>query len=225
MTEPDRHNDTYAESYHRDFFANYAAGIKPELCAGSEGHDTASIGGMVSLPIAISSIVSKGDLEAVNRIALKQLRLTHNSSLLEQHALQLGQLLFHIVNEVNVNAKEMACEAAYKLGFPAAKVIQAVRENNASDHDVIGRLLSPACYIDQSFPAVLYFAARYHDDFESALLANTKVGGDNCHRGAVLGSILGASLGFDAIPKRWITGLTAYAELDKEIEAFVALYA
>lgn len=225
MTEPDRHNDTYAESYHRDFFANYAAGIKPELCAGSEGHDTASIGGMVSLPIAISSIVSKGDLEAVNRIALKQLRLTHNSSLLEQHALQLGQLLFHIVNEVNVNAKEMACEAAYKLGFPAAKVIQAVRENNASDHDVIGRLLSPACYIDQSFPAVLYFAARYHDDFESALLANTKVGGDNCHRGAVLGSILGASLGVDAIPKRWITGLTAHAELDKEIEAFVALYA
>jgi ADP-ribosylglycohydrolase len=72
---------------------------------------------------------------------------------------------------------------------------------------------------------VLYFAARYHDDFESALLANTQVGGDNCHRGAVLGSILGASLGFDAIPKRWITGLTAYAELDKEIEAFVALYA
>jgi ADP-ribosylglycohydrolase len=86
-------------------------------------------------------------------------------------------------------------------------------------------MLSPACYIDQSFPAVLYFAARYHDDFESALLANTQVGGDNCHRGAVLGSILGASLGVDAIPKRWITGLTAHAELDKEIEAFVALYA
>jgi len=41
----------------------------------------------------------------------------------------------------------------------------------------------------------------------------------------VLGSILGASLGVNAIPKRWITGLTAYAELDKEIEAFVSLYA
>ncbi len=43
MTAPDSHNDTYAESYHRDFFANYARGLPPERCAGAEGHDTASI--------------------------------------------------------------------------------------------------------------------------------------------------------------------------------------
>ena len=33
MTAPDRHNDTYAESYHRDFFANHARGLPPgTLC-------------------------------------------------------------------------------------------------------------------------------------------------------------------------------------------------
>ena len=56
MTELGRHNDTYAESYHRDFFANYAKGVLPENCAGPEGHDTASIGGLVSLlnrPVSI----------------------------------------------------------------------------------------------------------------------------------------------------------------------------
>jgi ADP-ribosylglycohydrolase len=90
--------------------------------------------------------------------------------------------------------------------------------------DIIGGMLSPACYIDQSFPSVLYLAARYHDDFESALIANTNVGGDNCHRGAVLGAILGASLGVEAIPKRWITGLSAHAELNVEIEDFIAQY-
>ena len=36
-------------------------------------------------------------------------------------------------------------------------------------------------------------AARAADDFEAALIANTNVGGDNCHRGAVLGAILGAA--------------------------------
>ena len=51
------------------------------------------------------------------------------------------------------------------------------------------------CYIEHSFPAVLYLAARYPDDFEAALVANTNVGGDNCHRGAVLGAMLGAALG------------------------------
>ena len=69
-----------------------------------------------------------------------------------------------------------------------------------SDLHVIGSQLSPACYIEHSFPAVLYLAARYSDDFEAALVANTNVGGDNCHRGAVLGAIIGASLGYGAIP-------------------------
>jgi ADP-ribosylglycohydrolase len=89
---------------------------------------------------------------------------------------------------------------------------------------VIGRLLSPACYIDQSLPAVLYLAARYADDFEAALIANANVGGDNCHRGAVLGAILGAALGFPAIPERWIHGLQARAELEGEIETFIARF-
>lgn len=48
MTTPGSHNDTYAESYHRDFFSNYARGVPPEKCArGTEGHNTAQIGGFV----------------------------------------------------------------------------------------------------------------------------------------------------------------------------------
>ena len=89
---------------------------------------------------------------------------------------------------------------------------------------VIGGLLSPACYIEHSFPAVLYLAARYPDDIEAALIANTNAGGDNCHRGAVLGTLLGAALGVAAIPERWIQGLTAYAELEAEIERFIACF-
>ena len=61
MTAPDSHNDTYAESYHRDFFANYARGLPPERCAGAEGHDTASIGGLVGLPPVIIAALHPGD--------------------------------------------------------------------------------------------------------------------------------------------------------------------
>ena len=42
------HADTYAESFIRDFYANYARGVPPELCSrGTEGHNTASAGGLV----------------------------------------------------------------------------------------------------------------------------------------------------------------------------------
>jgi ADP-ribosyl-[dinitrogen reductase] hydrolase len=33
MTTPGSHDDTYAESFHRDFFANWAKGVPPEDCA------------------------------------------------------------------------------------------------------------------------------------------------------------------------------------------------
>ena len=224
MTEPDRHNDTYAESYHRDFFANFAQGVATENCAGTDGHDTASMGGLVSLPLVIMATIRECDLATINVSALTQQRLTHQSSLLEQHTIELSKLLFHIFNDSNPNIEQLACEASSNLGFPAAKVLENVRRNQSSDLEIIGGLLSPACYIDQAFPSVLYLAARYYDDFESALIANTNVGGDNCHRGAVLGAILGASLGVEAIPTRWIDGLTAHAELNEEIEQFIARF-
>jgi len=62
---------------------------------------------------------------------------------------------------------------------------------NREDRTIIGTILSPACYIDQSFPASLYLAWKYHDDFRSGITANALVGGDSCHRGAVVGSLLG----------------------------------
>lgn len=225
MTAPDSHNDTYAESYHRDFFANYARGLPSERCAGAENHDTASIGGLVSLPPVIFATAGQGDRAAVDTALLTQLRLTHRSPKLERYALAFGELLVGLLQEAAVPVESRACATAERLGFPAGTVIERVRRNRQSDLDVIGRLLSPACYIDQSLPAVLYLAARYADDFEGALIANAHAGGDNCHRGAVLGAILGAALGFPAIPERWIHGLQAHAGLEEEIEMFIARFA
>jgi hypothetical protein len=37
MTTPGSHNDTYAESFHRDFFKNWAAGVPPEKCSEVRG--------------------------------------------------------------------------------------------------------------------------------------------------------------------------------------------
>lgn len=225
MTAPDSHNDTYAESYHRDFFAHYARGLPPERCAGAEGHDTASIGGLVSLPPVIFATVRTGDRAALDVALLTQLRLTHRSQKLERYARALGELLARLVEDGAPQVDTLASALAERLGFPAAAVIAQVERERKSDLDVIGGRLSSACYIDQSFPAVLYLAARYADDFEAALIANTNAGGDNCHRGAVLGAILGAALGYEAIPERWIHGLRARAELEQEIETFIARFA
>ena len=72
------------------------------------------------------------------------------------------------------------------------------------DEVVIGHRLSPACYIPDAFPAALYLAWKYADDFGAGICANAQVGGDSCHRGAVVGALLGEANG---VPAKWRDGL------------------
>lgn len=50
----------------------------------------------------------------------------------------------------------------------------------------------------------LYLVWKYADDFDAGIQANAEAGGDNCHRAAVVGSLLGGAQG---VPKRWLNGL------------------
>ena len=64
-----------------------------------------------------------------------------------------------------------------------------------------------AFIVEDSVPAVIYLALKYHHDPENALIVNTNLGGDNAARGSVLGALLGASHGIEKFPRSWIDGL------------------
>merc|ERR1712086_1211737 len=78
-----------------------------------------------------------------------------------------------------------------------------------------------ACYIDQNFQSLLHFLAKY-PDFRECLLANTNAGGENVHRGLVLGAIMGAQVGASRISAELKQGLMHADDLEREISAFVA---
>ena len=87
------------------------------------------------------------------------------------------------------------------LGHPFEKWL------DKPDDRVIGPRLSTACYVEDSVPAVVYLALKYHNEPEKALIVNTNLGGDIVGRGSVLGSLLGASCGRGGFPRRWVDGL------------------
>jgi len=66
----------------------------------------------------------------------------------------------------------------------------------------------------------MHFASKYADNFEEAVLANANCGGENVHRGCLLGALLGAHVGEAAIPEHLKKGLHDAASLQKDIEAF-----
>jgi len=63
------------------------------------------------------------------------------------------------------------------------------------------------CAIYHQLPAVYYLAARYHDDFESAVLHALNGGGQNQARSMLTGALVGAQVGLSGIPQRFIEGL------------------
>jgi hypothetical protein len=86
---------------------------------------------------------------------------------------------------------------------------------------VIRQLFASACYPEHGLPLLLYLAQKHAFEVESALLANTNAGGDNVHRGMILGLVVGAAN--DSLPENLMTGLVAYGKLKAEIEGFAEI--
>jgi ADP-ribosyl-[dinitrogen reductase] hydrolase len=250
MTTPGSHNDTYAESFHRDFFSNWAAGVPPERCAGKEGHNTPTIGGFVMLPPVVFANAWRGEA-LMKRAVVEHLRLTHDSEMLAQRAEVYAGLLADLARGKPL--REAAAAAGKAIGVDVAALAKDAAGNDAA---VVGRRFSTACYITDrrararagsaaarvaqrcaralmcvcaltcvcvcarppalpsrlaatthnSFPSVLYLAMAHADSFEDAVLSNTNLGGENCHRGSALGAIMGAAVGESGIPARFIDG-------------------
>lgn len=198
MTTPGSHRDTYMEEYHRHFFTNYAAGKPPRQCGVMEKH----IGGLVGLvPIVV---FYRHSSKRAREAAMEHLSLTHLGQKMATAAELLISLLLEVLSggllrEVLVQQIQNQKNPLY--GFPYLRWLAD------ADEAVVGRRLSTACYVEDSVPSVLYLALKYHDQPEQGLIANTNLGGDNVHRGAVLGALLGAANGLEAFPARWVKGL------------------
>ena len=63
------------------------------------------------------------------------------------------------------------------------------------------------CAVYHQFPAAYYLAARFADDFESAVLHAVNGGGQNQARAILTGALAGAQTGLSGIPARFIEGL------------------
>ena len=64
------------------------------------------------------------------------------------------------------------------------------------------------CAVYHQFPAAYYLAARFPDDFESAVLHAINGGGQNMARAMLTGALSGAMVGLSGIPPRLVDGLT-----------------
>jgi len=209
MLTPGQHRDTYLEEYHRKFFTAYARGTTPRKCGGSDIH----IGGLAH--VGVLSAFFASDLDTAREAVCEHINLTHRSEEVRTAGDALTRILCNVAAGADLRETIFEHGAAW---FSKRKAEQWSRE---PDEVVIGHRVSPACYIADAFPASLFLAWKYAKDFEAGVIANTNVGGDNCHRGAVVGALLGAASGLTRMPSRLTERLDNAALLREQIEVLV----
>ena len=73
--------------------------------------------------------------------------------------------------------------------------------------------LGQMCEVQAAFPCVIHLIAKYEDNLKEGLIENVMAGGDSAGRGLTVGMVLGAHLGIDAIPSKWLSDLKAYQQI------------
>lgn len=180
MRTPGWHQDTYLEEVHRGFFTRLSAGAPPRKCSVRDEH----IGGLSQVP-ALCYVLREQERESLRQSVKLHVGLTHA----HPNVLRAADTLVRVLWELREGAS--LDRAIQSQAGDWISLRNAEHWRKQPDTHVVGKRFSPACYIGQSMPAALYLSWKYQDDFPTAIQANAEVGGDNCHRGAVVGALTG----------------------------------
>lgn len=133
-----------------------------------------------------------------------------------------GTLPFHAVTSGRLQAPPPGAEPprAGRFSSPDALLTPSSMAEAAADPAVriepawkVAIVYGLPCAIYHQLPAAYYLAARFADDFESAVLHAINGGGQNQSRAILTGALVGAQVGLSRIPARFLDGLENSVEL------------
>ncbi|WP_419764923.1 MAG: ADP-ribosylglycohydrolase family protein [Arcobacter sp.] len=134
-----------------------------------------------------------------------------------------GELPFHAVTTGDFKPPKDGVKDPSTIGLfvsPDALLSPSFMAKAANDKDIkiepawkVSLVYGMPCAIYHILPASYYLAARFNDDFESAILHSLNGGGQNQARSILTGALVGAQVGLKNIPQRFIDGLNEKDEI------------
>jgi len=134
-----------------------------------------------------------------------------------------GELPFHAVTRANLQPPRPGDPDPPRSGrfaSPDALLTPSYMARAAMDPGIriepawkVSIVYGMPCAIYHQLPAAYYLAARFPDDYESAVLQAVNGGGQNQARATLTGALVGAQTGLAGIPKRFLDGLEEAGKL------------
>ena len=133
------------------------------------------------------------------------------------------QLPFHAMSIPGSKPSGAGTFASPDALLTPSSIARAAHENLIQPAWKVSIVYGMPCAVYHQFPACYYLAARYSDDFENAVLHAINGGGQNMARAMLTGALVGAQVGIQNIPKRFIDGLEDSNKLLNRAEKLAAL--
>lgn len=250
LTTPGNVKDPYTEGYIRAWFENYSKGYPAFACAANQ-YDNPGINGLGGLvrPLVLSLLYddyqglgfalehqnlthrSENIASSLSVLVPVLHQLLKGSDPVETFKCQAGRM--HLPKYTGLELWREYEKHGGMAKVPKDEMwnlhtsyqdepwhIEKFAQEN-SEAKVQKKLFSTACYLEHGTPLLMHTAWQNGFDFKASLLKNVNIGGDNVHRGMVLGMIVGAVA--DNIPDELKDGLVEKNQLAQEIDAFAEI--
>jgi ADP-ribosyl-[dinitrogen reductase] hydrolase len=248
MSVAGNNRDPYLEIYIREWFENYTKGLPTSLCAPSQRDNwsISSHGGIIR-PLLLS-LLKQSSYEGLGT-AITHQQLTHRSENISSSLGVLVPFLAELIEGnspeitlqkfakklplIKIHGEELTKmyqdyegpenipkDLTWKIHTEFSKQYLDEILPSATDESMITKRFATACYPEHGVPLIFYFLHKNNFDFTTSLFDNANAGGDNVHRGMILGMLSGAT---STVPETLKKGLAEYENIKKEIDAFVKL--
>lgn len=144
------------------------------------------------------------DDQELSRFIKEQTQLTHNNQLL----LEFGKFLEDWILDLIIGKPLVPSLEQHISKHPSVKpYYDEIKYRLKEDSVKVIKDIGQSCPSQFAFPTALFLILKHPTDFMSAMQENILSGGDSAGRGMLIGMILGASLGFNQLPKHLIDHL------------------
>ena len=199
---------------------NTCLGSLMEIHNGREPHNNSKgCGGVMRVaPIALFGLGPSrfSSLEAMDKMAADAAELTHQNPLGYIPAAMMVHIIYRLATDPapTRDALYAYTEEAMKtmdVLYPAhassmeymkmlVKKAFTFAASDLSDNEAV-KLIGGGWVGDEALAIALYCAAKHFGDFEKAMIAAVNHAGDSDSTGAITGNILGAAIGYEALPE------------------------
>ncbi len=191
----------------KETLENFEVGKNPQ----ESGSMSTNLGGAAR--IAPLAYLYDDNLEKFIASAKAQTVMTHNNPQVIDSAEFLARVTWNILNGSSPTAAIAKVSDKEFNKDPMRKWIATGMDTDRLDTRQAIMGFGQMCYTPAALPSAIHLIAKYEDNLKEALIENVMAGGDSAARGMVVGMILGAHLGQEAIPQHWLAGMKRYEKI------------